>query len=65
MSIDGHGGSLAALNGLARGIYIHINNTNPIPPEHARGSQRLGGRRGRLETRCEWRTPRRQKASRC
>jgi pyrroloquinoline quinone biosynthesis protein B len=41
MSIDGHGGSLAALNGFgARRIYIHINNTNPIlvegSPEHAR-----------------------------
>ena len=31
MSIDGDGGSLAALSGLrARRIYIHINNTNPI-----------------------------------
>ena len=31
MSIDGQGGSLAALAGLrARRIYIHINNTNPI-----------------------------------
>jgi pyrroloquinoline quinone biosynthesis protein B len=31
MPIDGEGGSLAALAGLAgRRIYIHINNTNPI-----------------------------------
>jgi pyrroloquinoline quinone biosynthesis protein B len=31
MSIDGHGGTLAALDGLgARRIFIHINNTNPI-----------------------------------
>jgi pyrroloquinoline quinone biosynthesis protein B len=41
MSIDGHGGSLAELNGVAaRRIYIHINNTNPIlidgSPERAR-----------------------------
>jgi pyrroloquinoline quinone biosynthesis protein B len=36
MSIDGHGGSLATLNGFgARRIYIHINNTNPI---HVAGS---------------------------
>jgi pyrroloquinoline quinone biosynthesis protein B len=41
MSIDGHGGSLAELNGFAaRRIYIHINNTNPIlidgSPERSR-----------------------------
>src|SRR5438876_8132076 len=41
MSIDGGGGSLAALEGIrARRIYIHINNTNPIlvdgSPERAR-----------------------------
>ena len=31
MPIDGDGGSLAALEGLAgRRIYMHINNTNPI-----------------------------------
>jgi pyrroloquinoline quinone biosynthesis protein B len=41
ISIDGQGGSLAALNGLrGRHIYIHINNTNPIlvegSPERAR-----------------------------
>jgi pyrroloquinoline quinone biosynthesis protein B len=31
MPIDGEGGSLAALKGLvARRIYVHINNTNPI-----------------------------------
>ena len=31
MPIDGDGGSLAALEGLAgRRIYVHINNTNPI-----------------------------------
>ena len=36
MPIDGDGGSLAALAGLAgRRIYIHINNTNPI---HVAGS---------------------------
>lgn len=36
MPIDGEGGSLAALEGLAsRRFYIHINNTNPI---HVAGS---------------------------
>jgi pyrroloquinoline quinone biosynthesis protein B len=31
MPIDGDGGSLAALTGVAtRRIYMHINNTNPI-----------------------------------
>ena len=31
MPIDGTGGSLAALAGLAsRRIFVHINNTNPI-----------------------------------
>ena len=31
MPIDGEGGSLAALSGLAsRRIFVHINNTNPI-----------------------------------
>src|SRR5262249_59277189 len=31
MTIDGQGGSLAALECLAaRGVYVHINNTNPI-----------------------------------
>jgi pyrroloquinoline quinone biosynthesis protein B len=36
MPIDGDGGSLAALAGLAaRRIYVHINNTNPI---HVAGS---------------------------
>jgi pyrroloquinoline quinone biosynthesis protein B len=31
MPIDGDGGSLAALMGVAtRRIYMHINNTNPI-----------------------------------
>ena len=41
MPIDGPGGSLAALDGLAgRRIFVHINNTNPIlvdgSPERAR-----------------------------
>jgi pyrroloquinoline quinone biosynthesis protein B len=45
MSIDGPGGSLAALEGLrARCIYVHINNTNPIlvegSPERARVTSR-------------------------
>ena len=41
MPIEGEGGSLAALAGLAsRRIFVHINNTNPIlvdgSPERAR-----------------------------
>jgi pyrroloquinoline quinone biosynthesis protein B len=30
MPITGEGGSLNALGGKARRVYLHINNTNPI-----------------------------------
>jgi pyrroloquinoline quinone biosynthesis protein B len=42
MPIDGAGGSLAALAGIAgRRIYIHINNTNPILVEGSRERRRV------------------------
>lgn len=42
MAIDGPGGSLAALDGLARRrLFIHINNTNPILIEDSRERRRV------------------------
>jgi pyrroloquinoline quinone biosynthesis protein B len=48
MPIDGEGGSLAALKGLvARRIYVHINNTNPILVEGSPSASRWSAGAGR------------------